>query len=919
MKDERKTKAELLEELAGLRKRIEELEGVASSGPAAGHPYTEEGGERFHYILDCLPLFAFLLTPDYKIWYANRYFRKVYGEPGDRFCYEVIYGRTKPCEACHPFEVFKTGRSSVWEARNPDDGRTYKVYDYPFTDTDGSRLALEIRVDLTDIRRAEEAKRASEARYSMVHATAFDGIIIADKEGMVLECNPSAEKIFGYGHGELVGRELTDLIPEEYRERHLRGIRRHLMGDKNKVQRKVMELKAMRKDGSVFPNELVIGSFTLDGETFFTGTVRDITERKLAEEKQADQLSFLKTLMDTIPSPIFYKDMDGRYLGCNKAFEECIGFTDKGLAGKTVYDVAPKELADKYFRMDSALFESPGVQVYEASVKFKDGSIHDVIFNKATFSEKGELAGLVGVITDITERKRAEEALAESEARWRTISDNSSDFLMITDTKGVMKYINRTMPGYSKEKALGRPITDWLPSECVPEVKACLDRVARSGKPDRYETEFVDLDGTFKYFESRVGPLFRDGKVTALTINATDMTERKRAEEEKERLQAQLVQSQKMEAIGTLAGGVAHDFNNIITVVKTLTDLALSKIDENDRFYKYLKPVSESSSRAINLVQQLLLFSRNRPVEFESLDLNDTVTNLLGMFEHLISEDILIESALAYNTPKVRADKGRMEQLITNLVINASDAMPHGGSIVIRTECVTLGSKDCKELPMASPGKFVCLTVEDSGSGMDKEVMEHIFEPFFSSKSTAGTGMGLAVVYGIVKDHRGWINVTSEPGEGSSFKVYLPDVSEEKEEEVQETPPAKYGNGAGRRILLVEDEKWVRKSTAMVLTEYGYKVFEAANAENAIGLFYREKGRFDLVLSDVVMPGRDGLQLVSPLLDINPKIPILLCSAHLDDKAQLSQIVKRGLAYIHKPYEIPELLAAIEETIRDNT
>lgn len=917
MKDESKTKKQLVEELSELRQKVAELEELKSELEKVQNRAGKER-ERFFSLLDRLPLFAYLQAPDYSIHYANKFFLELYGEPKGRPCYEVIWGRKEPCDECPTFRVFDTNKPGIWESIHPSDGRTYKVYDFPFPDSDGSPMVLELSVDITDCKHAEEALKASETRYRMVHATAFDGIIIANADGKVVECNPSAEKIFGYGPGELVGKELTSIIPEEYHDRHLVGFRRFLKDRESGIQGKVLELKAVRSSGETFPIELIISSFTMHGEVFFTGTIRDITERKRSEEKRIDQFQLLQTLIDTIPSPIFYKDVEGRYLGCNKAFEESIGFSRDELVGKTVYDVAPRELADKYYEMDSALFEKPGVQIYESSVKYQDGSIHDVVFNKATFSQGGNVAGLVGVIVDITEHKRAELALQESEEKWKTISENSGDFIIITDPDGVLRYVNRTAPGLTKKQVIGRPVTDWLPSSYKPALKACFDRVVKTGKSDGFETEYIMSDGTVRYFEARVGPMSRDGKVVALTITATDVTERKRAEEEKAALQGQLMQAQKMEAIGTLAGGIAHDFNNVLTVVKSLSELVLNKIDGNDPLYGYLKPIRESSSRAINLVQQLLLFSSNKQADRAVLNINEVADNLMSMLEHLISEDIKLETDFKYDLWEVEADKGRIEQLITNLVINGSEAMSQGGRIVLRSENVTINDEQSRSVHGVIPGNFVCLTVEDTGIGMEKEVIEHIFEPFYTTKKTRGTGMGLAVVYGVVKELDGWIDVSSELGLGSTFKIFLPATVEGDEHVIEECPSRRLNTGGGKRILLVEDDKWVRKSTAMVLTENGYEVFEAASAENAISFFYREKGRFDLVLSDVVMPGRSGLQLVSPLLDINPDIPILLCSSHLDDKAQLDQIIKRGLAYIQKPYEIPDLLQAIEETISQN-
>ncbi len=663
MKDAKKTKKELLEELAGLRAESDSIKSRLAA--AEGKLQTER--RRFCDFLDCLPVFAYLQAPDYSIRYANRYFKRLYGDPGKRPCYEVLWNRTAPCDECPTCRVFETGKPEVWESHHPANGRAYRVYDFPFTDSDGTPLVLEISLDLTESRRAEESLRNTE--------------------------------------------------------------------------------------------------------------------------------SFFRTILEDLPDMICRWRPGGEITFVNENFCRYFGKTGEELVGKNFLP---------YICVDSG----------DCSKKGTGG-----------FSVESPLE-------------------------------------------------------YSEKKAVGP-------------------------------------DGTVRWLECVTRALFGgDGEIKEFQSIGHDITARKNAEEENSRLQAQLMQSQKMEAVGTLAGGIAHDFNNIITVVKSLTELVISKVGTDDPLYRYLRPINESSKRAINLVQQLLLFSRNKPIDMATIDLNGAAAELLGMLEHIISEDILIETDFMYDLWKIRADKGRVEQIITNMVVNSSESMPHGGAVTIRTENVALNEEQCRTIEGAFPGKFVCLTVEDTGTGIDSSVLKRIYEPFFTTKSK-NSGMGLAVVYGIVKEHHGWINVSSVPGSGTVFKVYLPAIDDEESREAGRLlkRPVK---GGGKRVLLVEDEKWVRKSTAMVLAENGYEVFEAADAEKALSLFYREKGRFDIVISDVVMPGRSGLQLVNPLMDINPKVPILLCSGHLDDKSQLSQIIKRGLAYIQKPYEIPELLGAIEDTINRN-
>lgn len=411
---------------------------------------------------------------------------------------------------------------------------------------------------------------------------------------------------------------------------------------------------------------------------------------------------------------------------------------------------------------------------------------------------------------------------------------------------------------------------------------------------------------------------------TAELVIATQKLQRKiedhrRAEEEKEKIQAQLLQAQKMEAIGTLAGGVAHDFNNLLTTIQGYIDLTMMEVDEMDPLYGDLKQIRLAAMRAADLTRQLLLFSRKQPMEFTPLNINSTVDDLLKMLDRLIGEDITINIDLEPDSWTVRADAGNIEQVIMNLAVNARDAMPEGGKLTIKTENVTLNEEHSKVIPEARPGKFVCLSVEDTGVGMDKETIQHIFEPFFSTKEAGkGTGLGLSVVYGIVKQHEGWINVYSEPGRSSTFKVYLPAFSIKVEEETKETISLRELQGSGKRILLVEDEEGVRGFATRVLRENGYVVFEAVDAREALDIFEKEKGNFHLVFSDVVLPDKSGLELVDQLLSRKPEFRILLSSGYVDQKSQWSAIRERGFQFIQKPYNLPDLLRAIREAVEQS-
>jgi two-component system cell cycle sensor histidine kinase/response regulator CckA len=416
------------------------------------------------------------------------------------------------------------------------------------------------------------------------------------------------------------------------------------------------------------------------------------------------------------------------------------------------------------------------------------------------------------------------------------------------------------------------------------------------------------------------------GEVDLLQELADDITfgvstlrmriERNKAEAEKERIQAQLHQSQKMEAVGILAGGIAHDFNNLLTAIQVSADLAMLELPESDSVYNTLQEIHRVASNAGDLAKQMLLFSRKHPMEYAPIRLNQVVTDLQKMLRRLIGEDIEIETRLDAALWNVMADKGTMEQVVMNLAINARDAMPKGGRLIIQTENEDIKGKSVQSDSDARCGKFVKLTVQDNGMGMDKEILSHIFEPFFSTKSPGkGTGLGLSVVYGIIKQHEGWITTSSAPGEGSTFEIYLPAsiesaVSLSKKKKVTANPC-----GKGERILIVEDERIVQESTDRALVKSGYSVLSASNGAEALRIFENEGGAFDLVFSDVVLPDRNGIELVETLKSKNPKIKVLLSSGYTDYKAQWPVIIERGFQYLQKPYMMNNLLQTLRKVL----
>jgi PAS domain S-box-containing protein len=518
------------------------------------------------------------------------------------------------------------------------------------------------------------------------------------------------------------------------------------------------------------------------------------------------------------------------------------------------------------------------------------------------------------------ELERINKGLKESEEKYRDLIENANDAVLVFDVDGNITFANpkfTEMTGYSLSEAKGMHFSRLIhPGDLEMCSEYFRKRQAGEKVPRNYEFRIVTNSGEILQVDNNVSTIRKEGRIVGILKIMRDVSERKRVEDEKRRIEAQLLQSQKMEAIGTLAGGVAHDFNNMLTTIQGYTELAMTTLDEADPVYQNLKQVHHAAIRAADLTRQLLLFSRKQPMELVPLNINRTIDNLLKMLKRLIGEDIAIHTDLETGIWTIRADGGKIEQVLMNLAVNARDAMPDGGKITFKTENVWIGRDYCSDYPLARPGKFVCLTVQDTGIGMDEEMCKHIFEPFFTTKeATGGTGLGLAVVYGIIKQHEGWINVYSSPGQGSTFKIYIPAIASKAEEKKELKESLDEFRGSGERILLVEDEEIIRKLTRMVLVDKGYEVFVAGSANEAISVFERENGEFHLVFCDVVLPDRSGLRLVDELLGRRPSLKVLLSSGYTNHKSQWPIIREKKFSYLQKPYALTELLRAVREAI----
>lgn len=420
-----------------------------------------------------------------------------------------------------------------------------------------------------------------------------------------------------------------------------------------------------------------------------------------------------------------------------------------------------------------------------------------------------------------------------------------------------------------------------------------------SGKPDEYTDRNVE-------------------HIRILVSGVHSILELKRIEKERDSMREMVVQTQKLEAIGTLAGGIAHDFNNQLVAIRGFAELTMMDMEETDFRYQNLVQIAEAADHSAALTRQLLLFSKRDRIEIEPVDTNELIKKLHKMLVRIIGEDIEIKTCYAKDPWIIQADPGNIEQLVMNLSVNAKEAMPKGGSLSIETANVTVNEKEAGSNPNASEGEFLRITVSDCGDGMSKDVMSHIFDPFFSTKPAgSGLGLGLSVVYGIVAQYDGWMTVESEPGNGTCFKIYFPVFMHEAVDEVAEKTRNENLRGSGERILLVDDDYGVLSLANKMLSRNEYVVYTAESAEKASGIFEKEKGRFDLLLTDIVLPGKSGVDLAADLLSQTPELKILLMSGYPTRKILFGDLREKGFRFLKKPFSFEGLLGTVRKTIAE--
>jgi PAS domain S-box-containing protein len=633
-------------------------------------------------------------------------------------------------------------------------------------------------------------------------------------------------------------------------------------------------------------------------------------ERIHAEQALHESEQRFRDLFQGSPDAIFVEDFNGTVLDVNPAGCRLHGLTREELLGTNVCDLVPPDSREGVARDFKALVEGKLQQV-EGTSWMHDGHAVAVEVRANRISYAGQLAVLLHV-RDMTDRKLAEAALRSSEMLFHSVWDTSADGMRLTDEDGAIVAVNETfctLVGLPREDLEGKPFTviyaDSVPMQETLEQyrQRFRDRVIEKQVERRvtlHNGKVVTFEDTSSFVELR-------GQPSLLLGLYRDITEQRRLEE-------QLRQSQKMEAIGQLAGGVAHDFNNILTVIQGHASLLIAGGSLAGSSVRSAQQIGHAADRAAGLTRQLLAFSRRQVMQPRRLDMNEVVSNLTKMLGRLLGEDIALQLNYFPRPALVHADAGMMEQVLLNLAVNSRDAMPKGGLLAIKISPVELTASHGLGHSEGRPGRFVCLSVIDTGCGITPENLRRIFEPFFTTKEVGkGTGLGLATVYGIVKQHQGWIEVASEPGKGTTFKVFLPESSEPSGPG-SEPAAEKVVRGGKETILVVEDEGPVRELVCNLLARHGYQILQADSGLKALQIWQESRDRIDLLLTDLVMPDRiNGRELAEKLLAERPKLKVIFTSGYSADIVGKDFALRDGLHYLQKPYH-PQKLAL---TVRD--
>ncbi len=766
--------------------------------------------------------------------------------------------------------------------------------------------------------RWQESLREREALQAAMVTCAPVALFSIDMDGDVQTWNESAERVFGWTAAEVLGRPLP-VVPEAYREEY-RRFRRRLAGGEGLHG---IEVVRQRKDGSLFTGSLSAAPVR-DGRgevVGIMGAIEDITDRKRAAENLEHSRDLLRYIIEHVRGAVAIHDRDLNYVYVSQRYREEYGLEQTDIIGRHHYEIFP-DLPQKWRDAHQRALAGEVVGSDLDRYVRPDGGLEWTRWEcRPWHAPDGSIGGIVIYTEMITEAKEVEEALRRSEAAQRAVIEASPLAILSLSPTGSIRSWNAAaerMLGWSADEVIGRHLPDVGDEHAGnrgDESAQLIARVAAGEAISRVEATRYRRDGTPIHLSLSAAPLRGpQGEVNGIMAILEDVSERRRAAAERERLEIQLRQAQKMEAVGQLAGGIAHDFNNLLQVISGYGELAVADAEAGSPLRQSLDQMMKAAARAATLVQQLLAFSRRQVLEMQEVDLDRAIADIARMLRRVIGEHIALDIVAGRELGTVRADPGQVEQMLMNLCINARDAMPEGGTITVATSNTRLDQEYCRTHTWARPGRYVQISVADTGVGMDSSTLGRVFEPFFTTKSPGkGTGLGLATVYGLVKQHRGFIHVYSEPELGTTFRIYLPEVESTAafHEDHDEPEPV----GGTETVLVAEDDAMVRDLTRSILEGAGYTVLTAADGREAVQIFAAHADVIDLAILDVVMPELGGRAVHEHMLAVRPEVRVLFSSGYSMDAIHTDFELDAGLSLIQKPFTHQDLLCKVREVL----